>query len=142
MIDQLSVCLPNRPGALAEVCRWLGEQGVQIYAVTVAESVDFSAVRRICDRPRSCAARLTECGLLAVTSRLVAVELEDVPGALGDVLDRLASCDLNVEYAYGCSVGDRAVDVIKVTGEPLEVKLAETGLRLLSGADLYVVDED
>ena len=73
---------------------------------------------------------------------LVAVELEDVPGALGGVLDRLASCDLNVEYAYGCSVGDRAVDVIKVTGEPLEVKLAETGLRLLSGADLYVVDED
>ncbi|WP_455136932.1 hypothetical protein [Thermophilibacter sp.] len=141
MIDQLSVCLPNRPGRLAEVCRLLGEWGVQIHAVTIAENVDFSIVRLICDRPRATAERLVRRGFDAVTTRLVAVEVADVPGALGSLLDRLASCDLNVDYAYACSLGGRTVDVIHVSGEPLDVKLAETGLALLDGDDLYVADE-
>lgn len=141
MIDQLSVCLPNRPGRLACMCSLLGEWGVQIHAVTVAETVDFSIVRMICDRPRTCAKRLVEHGYAAITTRLVAVELENVPGALGAVLDRLASCDLNVDYAYSCPIGERVIDVIKVSGEPLQVKLADTGLTLLDGSALYAPDE-
>ncbi|WP_455138836.1 hypothetical protein [Thermophilibacter sp.] len=141
MIDQLSVCLPNRPGRLAGVCRLLGEWGVQIHAVTIAENVDFSIVRLICDRPRSTAERLVSRGYDAMTTPLVAVEVADVPGALGSLLDRLASCDLNVDYAYACFLAGRTVDVIHVSGEPLAVKLAETGLELLDGADLYEPDE-
>lgn len=140
MIDQLSVCLPNRPGRLAEMCRLLGEWGIQIHALMVAETVDFNIVRLICDKPRTTTARLVELGYAAVTSRLVAIELKNVPGELGTVLDRLASFDLNVDYAYSCPVPGGVADVVKVSGEPLEVKLAQTGLTLLDAADLYVTD--
>lgn len=142
MIDQLSVSLPNRPGRLAAMCRLIGEWGIQIHALMVAETVDFSIVRLICDRPRATASRLVSSGYAAITSRLVAIEVDNVPGALGTVLDRLASFDLNVDYAYSCSFGNRAVDVVKVSGEPLEVKLAQTGLTLLDGPDLYETDDE
>lgn len=142
MIDQLSVCLPNRPGRLAEMCRLLGSWNTQIHAIMVAETVDFSIVRIICDRPRTTAARLAERGFDAITTRVVAVELENVPGALGTLLDKIASYDLNVEYAYSCSFDGRTVDVIKVSGEPLEVKLVNTGLSFVDASELYALDED
>ncbi|MBM6774865.1 hypothetical protein [Olsenella profusa] len=142
MIDQLSVSLPNRPGSLAQMCRLLGEWGLQIHAFMVADTSDFSIVRIICDQPRTACARLAERGYAAITSRLAAVEVENVPGAFGALLERLASYDLNVEYAYCCSLGSRVVDLIKVSGEPLAVKLAQTGLVFLDAAELYVPDEE
>ena len=83
---------------------------------------------------------LREKGYTAMCARVVAAEVENVPGALGRLLDRLASCDLNVEYAYTCSMGERTVDVIKATGEPLEIKLRESGLAFLEAKDLYETD--
>ncbi|MDO4848565.1 MAG: amino acid-binding protein [Coriobacteriia bacterium] len=140
MIDQLTVCLPDGPGKLAQMCHVLGENGVQIHALMVAETVDFGIIRVICDKPRTTAALLREKGYNAMCARVVAAEVENVPGALGRLLDRLASSDLNVEYAYTCSLGERAVDVIKATGEPLEIKLRESGLAFLEAKDLYQVD--
>lgn len=140
MIDQLTVCLPDGPGKLAGLCHVLGENGVQIHALMVAETVDFGIIRVICDRPRTTAVMLRERGFNAMCARVVAAEVDNVPGALGRLLDRLASSDLNVEYAYTCSVDERTVDVIKVTGEPLEIKLRESGLRFLEASDLYAVD--
>lgn len=140
MIDQLTVCLPDGPGKLAQMCHVLGEKDVQIHALMVAETVDFGIIRVICDKPRSTAAMLRELGYNAMCARVVAAEVDNVPGALGRLLDRLASSDLNVEYAYTCSMGDRTVDVIKATGEPLEIKLRESGLKFLEASDLYLVD--
>ena len=141
MIDQLTVCLPDGPGRLAAMCGLLGRKGVQIHALMVAETVYFGIIRIICDRPRQTAALLAEAGYNAMCSRVVAAEVENVPGALGHLLDRLSSCDLNVEYAYTCCVDTRTIDIIKVTGEPLEIKLRESGLALLTPADLYDPDE-
>lgn len=140
MIDQLTVCLPDGPGKLAAMCKLLGQEGVQIHALMVAETVDFGIIRVICDKPRTTAAMLREKGYNAMCARVVAAEVENVPGALGRLLDRLASCDLNVEYAYTCSMGERTVDVIKATGEPLEIKLRESGLAFLKAKDLYETD--
>ncbi len=142
MIDQLTVSLPDEPGMLAGMCRLLGKCEVQIHALMVAETVDFGIVRIICDKPCATAAMLRDNGYNAMTSQVVAVEVNNVPGALGNVLDRLASCDLNVEYAYSCSLDNKTVDVVKVTGEPLQVKLGDCGLKLLSPDEVYVVDEE
>ena len=141
MIEQLTVCLPDGPGKLAAMCGLLGHNGVQIHALMVAETVDFGIIRVICDRPRHTAELLCNAGYNAMCTRVVAVEVQNVPGALGTLLDRLSSCDLNVEYAYTCCVDSRTVDIIKVTGEPLEIKLRESGLTLLTAADLYDPDE-
>ena len=64
------------------------------------------------------------------------IEVSDVPGGLGVLLDHLASADLNVEYAYTCPMGGRTIDIVKVTGEPLAIKLCESGLTMVSAEEL------
>lgn len=140
MIDQLTVCLPDKPGRLAEMCRVLGDEGIQIYALMVAENTDFGVVRMICDKPIATAALLHSQGYEATTTKVVAVRVDNVPGALGTLLDRLSAADLNVSYAYSCSIRDMTVDFIKVTGEPLGIKLADAGLEYLTASMIYEQD--
>lgn len=142
MIDQLTVCLPDNPGNLARMCGLLGAKEIQIYALMVSHTGDFGIVRVLCDEPRMTARMLSDAGYNAMCSRVVAAEVDNVPGALGGLLDRIASSDLNVEYAYTCSLGQRTVDVIKVTGEPLEIKLRESGLDFLRPEEIYRPDEE
>lgn len=140
MIDQLTVCLPDKPGRLAHMCRILGEANVQIHALMVAENTDFGVVRMICDRPQSTAELLCSHGMEATTTKVVAVRVDNVPGALAALLDRLASSDLNVSYAYSCSIRDMTVDFIKVSGEPLGIKLVDAGLDYLPAQTIYELD--
>jgi hypothetical protein len=137
MIDQLTVCLPNESGRLATMCRALGAANIQIHAIMVADTTDFGVIRIICDRPRFAMKLLEDLGYNAMLAQVVAIEVSNVPGGLGVLLDRIASADLNVEYAYTCSVSGRTIDIVKVTGEPLEVKLRESGLALVEADELY-----
>ena len=73
---------------------------------------------------------------MATTQRSPGIEVSDVPGGLGVLLDHLVSADLNVEYAYTCPMGGRTVDIVKVTGEPLAIKLRESGLTMVSSEEL------
>ncbi len=52
LVDQLTICLPDSPGTLAELCRKIGEAGIQIHALAIAHDADFGMFRMICDRPR------------------------------------------------------------------------------------------
>ena len=142
MIDQLTVFLPNEPGTLAGLARALGEANIQMHALMVADTADFGIVRIICDTPKAASAALERAGYRAATTKVVAVEVENVPGGLAKALKRFNEVKLNVEYAYCASIGGRTIDVIKVTGEPVGAKLVQAGVRDLAPADVYVVDED
>ena len=52
MIDQLTVCLPNEPGKLAQMSRAMGANNIQIHALMVADTTDFGIIRIVCDRPQ------------------------------------------------------------------------------------------
>lgn len=136
MIDQLTVCLPNEPGRLAKMSRALGADNTQIHALMVADTTDFEIIRIVCDRPEDALSLLRGLGYDATLTQVVGIEVSDVPGGLGILLDHLASADLNVEYAYACPMGGRTVDIVKVTGEPLAIKLRESGLTMVPAEEL------
>lgn len=137
MIDQVTVCLPNEPGSLAKVCHLLGEVDIQIHAIMIADTTDFSTVRLICDRPAEAEKLLASKDYTVMLTQVVAVEVTNEPGGLAALLDHLSSCDLNLEYAYTCSIEGRTIDIIKVTGEPLEVKLQESNLVMVPADQIY-----
>ncbi len=141
MINQLTVFLPNEPGNLAELARVLGDAGIQMHALMVADTADFGIVRIICDTPRRASQALEAEGFRAATTQVLAVEVDNVPGGLAKVLAKLAAVRLNIEYAYCASIGTRTVDVLKVTGDPIEPKLIQAGLRDLQPADVYEPDD-
>ena len=143
MIDQLSVFLENKSGRLAELCRALGDAGINMRALMVADTEDFGVVRIICDHPAHAREVLEGAGFGVSATPVVAVEIPDTPGGLADVLEALGTQRMNVEYAY-CFVepsGSAAVDVFKVDDPSAGDFLRGRGFRVLDPGDLYAGDD-
>ena len=143
MVEQVSVFLENKEGRLAELTRTLGDAGIDMHALMVADTSDFGVVRIICDAPERAKALLDERGFGASLVNVLAVEIPDRPGGLADLLDAFDAARMNVEYAY-CfvrSAGQSAVDVFKVDDPGAAAVLADAGFRVLGPADLYTPDQ-
>jgi hypothetical protein len=141
MIDQVSVFLENKTGHLAELSRALGNAGINMHALMVADTEEFGVVRVICDTPRQASALLDDQGFSATVTPVLAVGVPDRPGGLADVLEVLLREGIDVEYAY-CFVepSGAAVDIFKVEGPGADEALSSAGFRLLAPAELYSPD--
>jgi hypothetical protein len=142
MIEQLSVFLENQPGRLAHLCRTLGDAGVNMRALMVADTQEFGVVRIICDRPLTGKSALESEGFGVSVTGVIGVEVPDNPGGLADVLETLGREAINVEYAY-CFMEPGitgAVDVLKVDDDRALEVLESAGYRVLRPADLYEPD--
>ncbi len=99
-IPQISVFMENRSGRLARITTALGNAGVNIRAMSLADTSDFGILRLIVSDMEKAASVLKEHGFLVRTAEVVAVAIPDVPGALGNLLTIMEHADLNVEYMY------------------------------------------
>ena len=101
--DQVSVFLGNHPGRLLNVCRLLGDNGINIRAVNIAENKDYGVLRLIVDKSDEALRVLKEASFSAECTNVVAVEVPDVPGGLARVLETIEKAKINIEYMYGFS---------------------------------------
>jgi hypothetical protein len=99
-LQQLSVFMENRTGRLAEVTRTLGDGGVNIRALAVADTSDFGILRLLVDKPEAGVKVLTDAGLTVRLTDVIAVEVADRPGGLATILALLHGSHVNVEYMY------------------------------------------
>lgn len=98
--EQLSVFLENKAGRLAEVTHTLAQAGVNIRALSLADTSDFGILRMIvCDHEKAKSA-LKEKGFTLGRTSVVAVEVPDTPGGLDSVLQLVSEHGINVEYMY------------------------------------------
>ena len=100
-IKQISVFLENRKGRLFEVCSLLGTHNINMRAITIAETESFGVLRIVVDKPEEAVELLKENSFTANLTDVVAVEVEDKPGGLAEILKILSDNDVNVEYMYG-----------------------------------------
>jgi hypothetical protein len=100
-LTQISIFLENRKGRLFEVCSLLGSAGVNIRALTIAETETFGVLRIIVDKPDQAMDLFHKNSITANRTDVVAVEVEDKPGGLADILKILSGHNVNVEYMYG-----------------------------------------
>ncbi len=99
-LKQISVFLENRRGRLAEVARVLGNSAVNIRALSLADTSDFGILRLIVNDAAKAMKLLKDNGYTVRETEVVAVEVDDRPGGLGEVLAALAKHNVNVEYMY------------------------------------------
>jgi len=99
-VKQISVSLENAPGELAEVSEYLGAEGVNIRAISVADTSDISTVRFVADDPEKAANVLKSHGYSVRKTEVIAVETPDHPGGLKAVLKPLREANINVLYLY------------------------------------------
>ena len=99
-VKQVSVVLENVPGRFLSVSECLGREGINIRAISVAETSDRSTVRFVTDNPEKTVRVLTSNGYSASVTDVIAVEIPDHPGALRAVLKPLKEANINVHYFY------------------------------------------
>lgn len=98
---QLALFLDNRPGMLASVCDALHEANINIYALSVSDTVDHSVIRLVVSDTRKALLLFEERGTLVVETEVLLVEADNTPGTLGTIAHKLASGGINIEYCYG-----------------------------------------
>jgi hypothetical protein len=99
-VRQISVILDNVPGKFLALSQFLGAEGINIRAISVADTSDISTVRFVTDDPDKTVNVLKSHGYLIKETEVLAVEVPDHPGGLQAVLKPLREADINVHYLY------------------------------------------
>jgi len=100
IFDQIAVYIENKLGTLAEVTGIMGEAGIDLRALSIADTNDFGVLRLIVDDAAKAHALLKNAGFAASITPVLAVPLDDTPGSLAKVMRALSGEDISVEYAY------------------------------------------
>ncbi|MDR2770924.1 MAG: ACT domain-containing protein [Clostridiales Family XIII bacterium] len=99
-IDQLSVFVENSPGRLAEITGILGDAGIDLRAMSIADTKDFGILRVIVSEPVRALEVLRAADCVVSVTPVLAVSIEDAPGSLSRVLRVLADAGISIEYIY------------------------------------------
>ncbi len=141
-VRQISVFLENSAGRLAGVCQCLGQHGINLRALSLADASDFGVLRVIVNNPDETLRVLKHEGFAASATEVLAVEVPDRPGGLGEVLALLHRAGINVEYMYAFveRTGAGALVVMRVEQREAAARaLGDAGIRLLSEADIIAL---
>lgn len=99
-VKQISITLDNTPGQFLDVSEFLGNEGINIRAISVADTSDISTVRFVTDDPAKTVNVLQSHSYTVRVKEVLAVEIPDHPGALQAVLKPLRESGINVLYLY------------------------------------------
>ena len=138
-IHQISVFLENRTGQLAEITGLLAGEGIDIRAISIAETADYGLARLIVDDSHKASSILLQHGDILSMTPVWAVEEPDSPGGLAELLNILAQEQIDVEYMYSLFTHreGRAYMVLRVSNEPrLLGALGDRKIRIMSKEEL------
>lgn len=142
MVKQISVFLENKAGRLASVTKILGEAGINIRALSIADTSDFGILRLIVNDPPQAYRILKDSGFTVSETEVIAVSVPDSPGGLADVLGVMAEVGINIEYLYAF-IGTRAENalvIFKVEDLEQAVKVFnEKGIKFLEEDEVYAL---
>ncbi|QQO08338.1 ACT domain-containing protein [Breznakiella homolactica] len=135
-IKQISVFLENNAGRLGEVTRVLANAGINIRAISIADTADFGILRLIVDKNLDAMKALADAGFTTRMTDVVAVQIEDTPGSLAKVMELFQKSQINIEYLYASLEGKvgKAVVIFKMEN-------IEKGIEIVSKNGLSMVEE-
>lgn len=138
-IRQLSIFAANQPGTLLEITDALGKAGVDIRAMSIADTMDFGIFRLIVDDIEKAKNALADLGCVVSETPVIAAAISDKPGALNEILKLLSVNDINVEYMYAfIAVSKQFANVVLrvENNEKAIAILKENGIKLVSDAEI------
>lgn len=141
-VEQISVFLENKSGRLAEVMRVLGAAGVNIRALSIADTSDFGILRIIVNDKDKALAALKEKDFTVSKTEVVAAEVADTPGGLSKILDLLDAQSVNVEYMYAFieRSSDNAVIIFRFDENDKAIRVLQAaGITILDGSKVYSI---
>ena len=116
IIKQISIFMENATGRLADVTALLAKAGINLRAISIADTTDFGILRMVADRPDAAVQILKDAGFTARETDVIGVEVPDHPGELARIMALFRDEGIGIEYLYASleHKADNAVIVIKV----------------------------
>jgi hypothetical protein len=135
-IRQISVFLENNAGRLGEVTKVLAQGGINIRAISIADTADFGILRLIVDKPDGAVKALGAAGFTTRETQVAAVEVEDAPGSLAKVMELFQKSNVNIEYLYASLEGKtgKAVIIFKLADH-------DKGLKIIMENSLSMIEK-
>jgi hypothetical protein len=136
-MNLLAVFVENKPGQTARITQILADAGVNIDWITVASSGSFGVMKFLVDKRDQAVAALKAQGLMVTLIEVLAVEVENKPGALLRVANLLGRHNLNLDNCSGFVANNRAILVIEAheLAQARDI-LQKSGLRLVTQEEM------
>ncbi|MBQ9375268.1 MAG: ACT domain-containing protein [Ruminococcus sp.] len=145
-VKQLSVFAENRPGRLAEMTRLLGDKGITIKAMSIADTKDFGILRLIVNDCEKAYKLLEEDNCAVTLTDVLAIKIANKAGGLAEALEALYEGKISVEYMYSAFIKeheDEAYLILRVDNTELAVKtLNDKGFTLVKQDELVNFDHE
>ncbi len=140
--EQLSIFLENKAGSIAEVTAILRDAGVNIRALSLADTTDFGVMRMIVNNISKAEKALKAEGFSVGKTNIIAISIDDSPGGLNKILDPIYAENINVEYMYAFA-NPKEYNAIMVfrfddTDKAISV-LKENSLKIIEGEKVYTL---
>ncbi len=133
-ITQISVFIENKKGRFYNVTKTLKKAGVNIRAMSLADTMDFGILRFVMDKPKEAYDALLDEDFIVKRNEVLAIAIKDESGGLSELLKTVSDLDLNIEYMYTFvnALEGKAVMLFKFEDIDLAIeKLSEEGIELL-----------
>ena len=116
IIKQISIFMENTTGRLADITALLAQAGINLRAISIADTTDFGILRMVADQPDDAVKLLKAAGFTARETDVIGVEVPDHPGELARIMALFREAGVNIEYLYASleHKEDKAVIVLKV----------------------------
>lgn len=140
MIKQISVFVENKKGRLARITDVLGQSGIDLIALSIADTTNFGIMRCIVNEPEKAITVLKQNGFTASMTEVIVAEVTDKPGGLAGILNELDEAGISVEYLYSFvrTPAQNALILFRVENIEEAVKaLKKRNIRLLEEKDIY-----
>lgn len=141
-VEQISIFLENKSGRLAEVTDILAKSGINIRALSLADTADFGILRLIVNDTERAKEVLKEKGFTVGKTEVIAVEVPDRPGGLAGILNVLKEKGVNVEYMYAFVQKSKENAIIIFRFDEIDKAiecLIGAGARILKGEEVYAL---
>jgi hypothetical protein len=140
VVKQISVFLENKEGRLANVTKIIADSGINIRAMSIADTTDFGILRLIVNDPESAKIVLENAEFTVSVKEVLAIGIADEPGSLSKAMASLLENDIVIEYMYAFlgKCQGKALVILKVSDNEKALKSLETGgIDVISEQELY-----
>ncbi|MBQ7549784.1 MAG: hypothetical protein IJT03_08790 [Clostridia bacterium] len=138
-VKQISVFVENKFGRMAAIIKALAQNGIDISALSLADTSEFGILRLIVDKPNEAVEILKKEGVIVKCSNVLAIAIDDRPGGLAKALEILTDAGVEIEYMYAFigKADGKAMTVVRVNDNDKAVSALEEGkISLLTTEDI------
>ncbi|MFP4698075.1 MAG: ACT domain-containing protein [Eubacteriales bacterium] len=140
IIKQLSIFLENKTGRLTEVTQTLGNNGINISALSVADTSEYGILRLIVSNPEKAVEVLKESGFSVSLTDVICIKVPHTNGALNKALQIFSKENISIEYMYAFAVDNNASVIMKVKDIHKSIDiLKEHQLELINADEAYQI---